>query len=161
MKLEVIRFSSEADSTSGLLFDVTNKRKFLAYTLEDEYRDSYNKKVMAETRIPAGTYKVILRTVGRIHKNYTKRFADIHKGTLHVINVPNFKYILIHCGNTDEHTAGCLLVGDTQTNNQIKKDGFIGSSTNAYKRIYPPIADALECGEEVTITYVDLDDVNK
>ena len=161
MKLEVIRFSSEADSTSGLLFDVTNGRKFLAYTLEDEYRDSYNEKVMAETRIPAGTYKVILRTIGRIHKNYTKRFADIHKGTLHVINVPNFKYILIHCGNTDEHTAGCLLVGDTQTNNQIKKDGFIGSSTNAYKRIYPPIAEALECGEEVTITYVDFDDVNK
>ena len=161
MKLEVIRFSSEADSTSGLLFDITKERKFLAYTLEDEYRDSENAKVMAETRIPAGTYKVILRTVGRIHGNYTKRFADIHKGTLHVINVPNFKYILIHCGNTDEHTAGCLLVGDTQTNNQIKKDGFIGSSTNAYKRVYPPIAEALECGEEVTITYVDFDDVGK
>ena len=159
MKLEVIRFSSEADSTSGLLFDITNGRKFLAYTLEDEYRDSYNKKVMAETRIPAGTYKVILRTIGRIHKNYTKRFADIHKGTLHVIDVPNFKYILIHCGNTDEHTAGCLLVGDSQTNNQVKKDGFIGSSTNAYKRVYPPIAEALECGEEVTITYVDFDDI--
>ena len=155
MKLEVIRFSSEADSTSGLLFDVTNGRKFLAYTLEDEYRDSYNKKVMAETRIPAGTYKIILRTIGRIHNNYTKRFADIHKGTLHVIDVPNFKYILIHCGNTDEHTAGCLLVGDTQTNNQIKKDGFIGSSTNAYKRVYPPIAEALENGEEVSIEYRD------
>ena len=161
MKLEVLRISSEKDSTSGLLFDVTDKRKFLCYTLEDEYRDSENKKVMHETRIPAGTYKVILRTIGRIHKNYTKRFADIHKGTLHVINVPNFKYILIHCGNTDEHTSGCLLVGDTQTNNQVKKDGFIGSSTNAYKRVYPPIAEALECGEEVTITYVDFDDVNK
>ena len=161
MKLEVIRFSSEADSTSGLLFDVTNGRKFLAYTLEDEYRDSENAKVMAETRIPAGTYKVILRTIARIHNNYTKRFADIHKGTLHVIDVPNFKYILIHCGNTDEHTAGCLLVGDSQTNNHVKKDGFIGSSTNAYKRVYPPIAEALECDEEVTITYVDFDDVEK
>ena len=161
MKLEVIRFSSEADSTSGLLFDITNQRKFLAYTLEDEYRDSKNEKVMHETRIPAGTYKVILRKIGRIHENYTKRFADIHRGTLHVINVPNFKYILIHCGNTDEHTSGCLLVGDSQTNNQIKKDGFIGSSTNAYKRVYPPIADALECEEEVTITYVDFDDINK
>ena len=161
MKLEVIRFSSEADSTSGLLFDITNQRKFLAYTLEDEYRDSKNEKIMHETRIPAGTYKVILRKIGRIHNNYVKRFADIHRGTLHVIDVPNFKYILIHCGNTDEHTSGCLLVGDSQTNNQIKKDGFIGSSTNAYKRVYPPIADALECGEEVTITYVDFDDINK
>ncbi len=38
MKLEVIRFSSEKDSTSGLLFDVTGNRKFLCYTLEDQYQ---------------------------------------------------------------------------------------------------------------------------
>ena len=159
MKLEVQRISSGEDCTNGILFEVneeTGEKKFLAYTLEDEYRDSYTEKVMHETRIPAGTYEVILRTVGRIHKNYTKRFADIHKGTLHVINVPNFKYILIHCGNTDEHTSGCLLVGDTQTNNQVKKDGFIGQSTNAYKRIYPAIAKELEDGGCVTITYKDI-----
>ena len=72
---------------------------------------------------------------------------------LHVTNVPNFEYILIHCGNTDEHTAGCLLVGDSQENNQIQENGFIGKSTQAYKRIYPKIAKALDCGEEVTITY--------
>ena len=72
---------------------------------------------------------------------------------LHVTNVPGFEYILIHCGNTDEHTAGCLLVGDSQENNQITKDGFIGKSTQAYKRIYPRIAEAIDCDEEVTITY--------
>ena len=157
MKLKVIRISSEADSTSGVLFDVTDpdNKKFLAYTLEDEYRDSKNEKVMHETRIPAGEYKVILRTHGRIHENYTKRFADIHRGTLHVIDVPNFKYILIHCGNTDEHTSGCLLVGDTQKNNQVEKNGYIGSSSKNYARIYPAIAAALEAGEEVTIKYVD------
>ena len=98
MKLEVLRISSGEDSTSGLLFDVTNERKFLCYTLEDEHRDSYKEKVMSETRIPAGTYEVKLRTVGGMHKRYTDRFADIHKGTLHVTNIPNFKYILIHCG---------------------------------------------------------------
>ena len=39
MKLEVLRISSQNDSTSGVLFDVTDgKRKFLCYTLEDEYR---------------------------------------------------------------------------------------------------------------------------
>ena len=157
MKLEVLRISSGEDSTSGLLFDVTNERKFLCYTLEDEYRDSYKEKVMSETRIPAGTYEVKLRTVGGMHKRYTDRFADIHKGTLHVTDIPNFKYILIHCGNTDEHTAGCLLVGDSQKNNQINKDGYIGSSTKAYERIYPPIAKALEDGECVEITYIDYD----
>ena len=154
MKLEVLRISSGEDSTSGLLFDVTNERKFLCYTLEDEYREE---KVMAETRIPAGTYEVVFRTVGGFHDKYVKRFPKIHVGALHVTNVPGFKYILIHCGNTDEHTGGCLLVGDSQTNNQIKKDGFIGSSTQAYERIYPPIAKALEDGDCVEITYIDYD----
>ena len=107
--------------------------------------------------MPAGTYQIKLRTEGGFHGRYTKRFAGRHKGMLHVINVPNFKWILIHTGNTDEHTAGCLLVGDSQENNVIIKDGFIGKSTNAYKRIYPPIAKALEKGEEVTIQYIDLD----
>jgi hypothetical protein len=73
------------------------------------------------------------------------------------VDVPNFEYILIHCGNTDEHTAGCLLLGDTQENNQIKKNGFVGHSTRAYFRIYPYILAALERGAEVTIKYTDFD----
>jgi hypothetical protein len=149
MNLEVIRFSSGTDSTNGILIDKTNN-KFLAYTLEDEYRDE---KKFGETRIPEGTYKLGLRKVGGYHTKYSKRFSDIHIGMLHVLDVPNFEYILIHCGNTDEHTAGCLLVGDSQENNQITKDGFIGKSTQAYKRIYSDIANAIDCGEEVTITY--------
>lgn len=152
MKLEVLRFSSGKDSTSGLLFDVSNDRQFLAYTLEDEYRDN---KVYSETRIPAGTYKIRLRTEGGFHAKYSKRFQDIHKGMLHIVDVPGFDYILIHCGNTDEHTAGCLLVGDTQNNNMVEEDGFIGRSTAAYKRIYVPIAEALEQGKEVIIEYID------
>ena len=160
MKLEVIRFSSGTDSTNGILLEVIEQgndidglwqqKKFLAYTLEDEQRDT---KVFGETRIPDGDYKLGLRKVGGYHARYTKRFPHIHIGMLHVLDVPGFEYILIHCGNTDEHTAGCLLVGDSQENNLITKDGFIGKSTQAYKRIYPRIAEALDCGEEVTITY--------
>ena len=156
MKLEVLRFSSQEDSTNGILFDVTEGRKFLCYTLEDEYRET---KVMSETRIPAGTYKITLRTVGGHHGRYKVKYPEMHKGMLWVRDVPNFKWILIHTGNTDEHTAGCLLVGDSQQSNLIKSDGFTGSSTQAYKRIYPPIAAALEAGEEVTITYIDYDTV--
>ena len=162
MNLEVIRFSNGTDSTNGMLLELDRhapakyaegyrcKRTFLAYTLEDEYRKD---KVYGETRIPNGTYKLALRKTGGYHQKYSKRFPDIHIGMLHVTDVPGFEYILIHCGNTDEHTAGCLLVGDSQENNQITKDGFIGKSTQAYKRIYPRIAEAVECGEEVTITY--------
>ena len=51
---------------------------------------------------------------------------------------------------------GSLLGGDSQENNQIKKDGFIGKSGNAYKRIYPAIAKAIK-NEDVTIKYTDLD----
>tara|TARA_Y100000593_G_scaffold87916_1_gene169217 strand:- start:523 stop:1017 length:495 start_codon:yes stop_codon:yes gene_type:complete len=154
MKLKVIRFNSQSDSTNGLLFDATNGMDFLCYTLEDEKREE---KVMAETRIPAGTYEIKLRKEGGFHGRYTKKYGSMHKGMLHVQDVPNFKWILIHTGNTDEHTAGCLIVGDSQENNTLIKDGFIGKSTQAYKRIYPPIAKALENGENVTIEYIDLD----
>ena len=160
MDLEVIRFSSGTDSTNGILLETIQQgneidgyfkqKKFLAYTLEDEQRDE---KVFGETRIPEGTYKLGLRKVGGYHARYSKKFDDFHIGMLHVLDVPGFEYILIHCGNTDEHTAGCLLVGDSQENKQIKKDGFIGRSVQAYKRIYPRIASALERGEEVKITY--------
>ena len=157
MQLEVLRFSSEDDSTSGLLFDITDgNRKFLAYTLEDEYREE---KEMHETRIPAGTYNITLRTVGGFHTRYTEKYGDMHKGMLWVRDVPGFEYILIHTGNTDEHTSGCLLLGDSQTNNQIKEDGFIGSSVQAYKRVYPSIAKVLEDGGTVNITYTDFDTV--
>jgi hypothetical protein len=154
MRLEVLRFSDSGDSTSSLLFDVTDGRRFLCYALEDEYRRD---KVRGETRIPAGAYKLGLRKVGGFHERYSTRFSDIHRGMLEVIGVPNFDYILIHCGNTDEHTDGCLLVGDTQENNLEAENGFVGKSAQAYKRIYPAIAEALERGKEVVITYVDFD----
>ena len=155
MKLEVLRFSSQVDSTSGILFEVTDIRKhFLCYTLEDERRAF---KVKGETRVPAGTYKIDLRTEGGFHSRYERKYPGVHIGMLHVLDVPNFEYILIHTGNTDEHTAGCLIVGDSQENNAIISDGFVGKSVNAYKRIYPSIAKAIQQGEEVTITYIDHD----
>ena len=155
MKLKVLRFSSEVDSTHGLLFEETDMgKKFLCYTLEDERRAL---KVRGETRVPAGVYNIELRKEGGFHERYTKKYPGLHRGMLHVVDVPNFEFILIHTGNTDEHTAGCLLVGDAQENNLLLPDGFVGKSVNAYKRIYPSIAKAIADGEEVTITYKDYD----
>ena len=94
------------DATNGLLFI---DGKFECYTLEDEYRTV---KVMHETCIPEGTYPIEFRTVGGFDAKYTKRYgADFHKGMLWIRGVPEFEYILIHTGNTDSHTSGCLLVG--------------------------------------------------
>ena len=151
MKLRVVRYLSSDDFTLGMLLDETNGKHFLCYTLEDEHREE---KIMHETRIPAGTYNITLRTVGGFHGRYTKKYGDMHKGMLWVRDVPGFEYILIHTGNTDEHTSGCLIVG-----NSSDRKGFIGSSVSAYKRIYPAIAEALERGEEVTITYENYDTV--
>ena len=161
-KLEVLRYSSGADSTLGLLFiNGVYGREFLAYTLEDEFREE---KVSAETRIPEGTYDVKLRTTGGFHNRYSQKFFWIdastgipwHKGMLHVQDVPGFEYILIHTGNTDGDTMGCLLVADTSQQN-ITKDGFIGASVDAYKRVYPSLAQWLVDGNKLSITYIDYD----
>jgi len=157
MILEVLRISSQADSTSGILFDITdNKRKFLCYTIEDEYRAE---KLKHETRIPAGIYQLTLRSEGGFHSRYTSKYgAEWHKGMIYVNNVPNFEYILWHTGNTDESTSGCLILGDSQTSNLVQADGFVGSSVNSYKKVYPIVRDAILSGEEVLVKYVDFDD---
>ena len=121
MELEVVRISSQEDSTSGILFDVVNsKRKFLCYTLEDEQRDV---KVWGETRIPAGRYKLSLRKEGGFHSRYQAKY---------------------------------LLLGDSQTSNLVQKDGFVGSSVNAYKKVYPYVSSAIQQGD-VYVTYIDYD----
>ena len=40
MRLELYRYSSQKDSTLGIMFlvDKENRKEFLCYTLEDEYR---------------------------------------------------------------------------------------------------------------------------
>ena len=156
MKYEVLRVSSQKDSTSGLLFEVDNgKRTFLCYTLEDEQRDV---KVWGETRIPAGTYKLELRTEGGFHNRYLSRYgASFHKGMIWVKDVPRFEWILWHAGNTDEQTAGCLLLGNSQESNIVKKDGFIGASRDAYTFVYPRVVAAIESGLNVEVEYIDYD----
>jgi len=150
MELKVLRYSDNGSDTLGLLFV---DGQFNSYTLEDEHRDE---KVRGDTRIPEGRYQIVFRKEGGFHSRYANKYGSFHKGMLHIINVPNFEYILIHTGNHEGHTAGCLLVGDSANDNSREK-GFIGSSVQAYKEFYPKVAEALECEEEVWITYVDLE----
>jgi len=144
MHLQLFRFSSQTEhvghghpeSTVGLLYI---DGIFQCFTLEDEKR---NIKVFGQTRIPAGRYNIQLRIFGDFHERYIKKFPSFHKGMLWIQNVFNFENILFHTGNDDDDTAGCILLGDSCNNNSIR-DGFIGSSTNAYKRVYPKIANYL------------------
>ena len=148
MEILVDRFVSDADAT---ISRVTVDGRFVCFGLEDEFREE---KVVGETRIPAGTYRINLRTEGGFHQRYSRRFSDIHRGMLHIQDVPNFQFILIHCGNTDEDTKGCLLVG-TQANTQ-PGDMSIIASTGAYRRFYPLVVNPA-AEDDLTITFVDND----
>jgi len=147
MKLQVVRTQFGKDATNGLLFI---DGIFECYTLEDQYQAV---KVMHETCIPEGKYNIEFRKTGGFHAKYSERYKNAHYGMLHIQDVPNFTYILIHTGNTDEHTSGCLIVGETQQDLEISKDGFVGSSSVAYKKMYSKVAGQLLQGKKVTIEY--------
>ena len=147
MKLTVVRTQFGTDATNGLLFI---DGIFECYTLEDQYQAV---KVMHATCIPEGTYDIKFRTVGGFHEKYKKRYGNDHYGMLHLQDVPNFTYILIHAGNTDEHTSGCLIVGETQQDLDLSDDGFIGHSGVAYSKLYKKVAKELLLGKSVTIEY--------
>lgn len=147
MELQLYRYNRGADHTNGLLLV---DKEFEGYILEDEFR---TKKVYGETRIPEGKYAIKFRTEGGFHERYLQKFgANFHKGMLELQDVPNFKYVLIHIGNDDEDTAGCLLVGEDVTGGT----NWISGSTNAYKRLYPKVRNALLSGEGVTLEIIDL-----
>lgn len=162
-KLQLLRFSSNTNSTLGALFhfndDDTNfsKRDFICFTLEDEHR---TKKVYGKTRIPAGIYEIKLKKFGGFNDRYKRKFPDLHKGMLCLQDVPNFTDILIHIGNKDDDTAGCILVGDSAEQN-ITRNGFIGQSTNAYKRIYGLISTKLFNNNQIMLEIIDFDGVVK
>jgi hypothetical protein len=144
MELHNYRYNFKDQFTQGLLH--INKN-FECYTLEDEIREV---KVWGETAIPAGRYQIKLRTEGKMHEQYKVKFPAFHVGMLHITGVPNFEYILIHIGNTDKDTAGCLLVGNDVEASALEE------STKAYEKMYRQVIVPLLKGEEVWITYTNL-----
>lgn len=97
MEIKVQRFVFSAKSTIGEL--TIPGHDFKCHTLEDVVRPD-GVKVPHETAIPAGRYQVTV--------DYSNRFK---RYMFHVLDVPMFEGIRIHCGNTDADTDGCILVG--------------------------------------------------
>jgi hypothetical protein len=149
MILTLERISGGPTSTIGLLFV---DGRFACFSCEDEHREA---KVVGETRIPAGRYTIRLRNWGGFDARYGQRFP-FHKGMIELHDVPGFTDILIHIGNTEKDTAGCILVGATATRFETG-GGEIGNSAVAYTTLYPVIAAALDRGEPVEIEIVDRD----
>jgi len=146
MIITVKRFKSDNDATLSM---ISIDGEFECFGLEDEYRLT---KVAKETRIPQGIYKVGVRTVGGFNYRYQRKF-NFHKGMLHIEDVPGFEWILIHIGNTDENTDGCLLVGSgANTHGEIT----VQNSRIAYQALYNKVIDAA-LAEDLVIVYEDSD----
>jgi len=149
MRLHLLRISGAKESTLGWIF-IDGKPE--AMTLEDQFQ---NVKVKHETRIPAGKrYDVgFNENITPMTERYRKRFTwfTYH---LEIKEVKGFENIYIHLGNDDDDTSGCVLVGDSQTNNQYQ-DGFLGNSAQAFERFYKKVFTALKAGDEVTIDVED------
>jgi hypothetical protein len=130
---------------SSIGYFVYNDFKTLAYTLEDTKRDT---KIAGITRIPAGRYKLDLRVV---MSNKTKQYRakyDWFKWHIWLKDVPNFKYVYIHIGNSAKDSDGCILMANSPNNNSIN-DGFISSSASAFEKFYKWLFPKLHIGKEI------------
>lgn len=145
MKIELIRYNHDVESTSGLMAVNGN---FEAHTLEDQRQLV---KVTKETRIPEGTYQVKFREVlSGLTKTYRDRY-EWFEWHLELQDVPGFNYVYIHVGNKESHTDGCILVADHAYNDPNDYASTIGSSAVNFERIYKKISTALKEGEPVHI----------
>lgn len=97
------------------------------------------------TAIPRGTYEVTLDVYSS--KFGSKSFyKEVCNGKLpRLLNVKGFEGILIHAGNTDKDSAGCLLVGV----NKVK--GQVINSRETFRELYKLLKDVHDKGEKITI----------
>jgi hypothetical protein len=104
-----------------------------------------------QDRIPAGEYRLELRTVGGFHDRYLERYGPLfHKGMVQIANVPDRDYILFHIGNYFTDSLGCVLLGQTSF---VDGDGelAVGKSRDAYVQNYPILMDIAERGGSLLI----------
>lgn len=101
-------------------------------------------KVAKETAIPTGTYNVTMNVQSPKFKN--KAQYAFCKGYLpRLLNVKGFDGILIHIGNTQKDSAGCILVGEN------KVVGKVINSTATFKKLYAVLDAANKKGEKISI----------
>lgn len=98
------------------------------------------------TAIPKGTYEITLDVISP--KYCTNSFyKQVCNGKVpRLLNVKGFEGILIHAGNTDKDTAGCLLVGINLERGKVLK------SQETFRKLYKMLSEAKLRGEYIQIT---------
>ena len=150
MELKVKRIYKGEYYTIGKLY-INNK--YFCDTIEDKDRkldDSMpealikSMKVYGQTAIPTGKYTIDMNTVSPKFKN--RSWAKPYGGKLpRLIGVKGFEGILIHVGNTQHDSYGCILTGY----NKVK--GRVVNSTVCFKQLMPILLKAHLAGEVITI----------
>lgn len=142
MKLTLNRIYKGTNYTIGKLY---MDGEYFCDTIEDKDRGLTDNmtleeikkiKVYAETAIPTGTYNITLNIISPKYKN-REPYKTLCNGKLpRLVNVKGFDGILIHIGNTERDSAGCILVGE----NKVK--GKVINSTETFKRLYKKLKEA-------------------
>ena len=129
MELTLRRKFKGAAYTIG---DLSIGGEFFCNTIEDTVRD-LPATCPDTSRGRSCTYKITLE----YSPKYKRKMPCLH-------DVPHFLGILIHSGNTEEDSAGCILVGE----NTVK--GKVLNSRATFKRLYA----LLEKEKDITIHIV-------
>lgn len=153
MKIQVKRIALKDKYTIGHMYI---NGTYVCDTLEDKVRD-LNKngkfdngeaKVPNETAIPYGTYDVTMNVRSPKYSNFAKypyvKKYDAYMPRLQ--NVSSFEGVLIHAGNTADHTSGCILVGLNKVKGQVIQSQAVW--TNLMDKYFWP---AKKKGEKITI----------
>jgi ATP-dependent Lon protease len=105
-EIKLTRIHETSTQTIGYMI----VQNVLVFTLELPYRDNQRNI----SCVPKGTYSVVRRN--------SFKYAD----HFHLTDVPDRSLILIHQGNFNTQTQGCILVGLSLTD--INKDGCLDVS---------------------------------
>ena len=148
MKLKLTRTFKAKTYTIGKLYinDV-----YFCDTLEDTDRGLKKStplseiekiKIKHQTCIPEGTYTILMNIVSPKYGKIMPRLKD----------VPGFEGILIHNGNTDVDTSGCILVGKNSEVGKVLTSKWYFNDPKNPTNLFSQLEKAAKDKEEITIT---------
>lgn len=156
MEVRVRRIALKDTYTIGKMYI---NGEYVCDVLEDKVRDANKNgvfdngetKVVGRTAIPYGTYEITMDVKSTKFSDFEQYpWAKEYDGYLpRLTNVPLFVGVLLHVGNSDVDSSGCLLVGEN------KVVGKVINSTITFRRLMNEyFLPAKQRGEKIYITIV-------
>jgi len=133
MEMTLTRTNFDDKSTQGSL---SIEGAFQCYTLELP-----NVNGEPGSCIPQGRYKVVLAPSPKFMTSSDPWVQEYAGQMPHLEDIPGRSLIMIHWGNDPSNTEGCILVGESQS------EDFIGSSRGAFSDLWDEIEVPASNGE--------------